>query len=130
MRKELLLVTAAIIKKRGRYLIAQRPRGKHLSGQWEFPGGIVEFGEDPEECLEREIKEELGINIKAKKIFDYSSFIYDNKRHIILIAFLCDFLSGKIRTIGIKDYKWVRPREMRSYKFCKADLLFVKKLQK
>lgn len=130
MKKELLLVTAAIIKKRGKYLITQRPEGKHLARKWEFPGGIVEFGEDPKRCLKREIKEELGINIKVNKVFDYSSFIYNNKRHIILLAFLCDFLSGKIRNIGIKDHKWAKPKEMDHYNFCKADTSFVKKIQK
>jgi len=129
MKKELLVVTAAIIKKKGKYLITQRPEGKHLARKWEFPGGIVEFGEDPKRCLKREIKEELGINIKIKELFDYSSFVYNNKRHIILLAFLCDFLSDKIKNIGIKNYKWVNPKEMNNYNFCKADILLIKKIK-
>src|SRR4030043_170443 len=127
MKKELLIVTAAIIKKKGKYLITQRPEGKHLARKWEFPGGIVEFGEDPKKCLRREIKEELGINIKVNKFFDYSSFIYNNKRHVILLAFLCDFVSRKIEKLGIRDYKWVTTKDMNNYNFCKADRPFIKK---
>ena len=128
MKKELLIVTAAIIKQHGKYLITQRPKGKHLAGKWEFPGGIVEFGEDPRKCLEREIKEELGIKIKAREVFGCSSFIYDRKRHIILLAFLCNFISGKVRNIEIRDYRWVLPKEMKKYNFCPADRTFLKKL--
>lgn len=128
MKKELLIVTAAIIKQYGKYLVTQRPKGKHLAGKWEFPGGIVEFGEDPRKCLEREIKEELGIKIKAREVFSCSSFIYGRKRHIILLAFLCNFISGKVRNIEIKDYRWVLPKEMKKYNFCPADRTIIKKL--
>lgn len=130
MKKKLLLVTAAIIKKNSRYLITQRPKEKHLGLKWEFPGGIVEFGEDPKDCLKREIKEELGINIKVKQMFDYSSFIYNNGRHIVLLSFLCDFVSGKIKKLGIKDYKWVISKNMNKYDFCEADIQFIRKLQR
>lgn len=124
------MVTAAIIKKRGKYFITQRPEGKHLAGKWEFPGGAVEFGEDPKRCLRREIKEEIGVNIKVNKFFDYSSFVYNKKRHIILLAFFCDFLSGKIKKLVIKNYRWVTPEDMINYNFCKADILFVKKIKR
>lgn len=130
MKKELLIVTAAIIKRRGRYLITQRLEGKHLAKKWEFPGGAIEFGEDPKRCLKREIKEEIDINIKVGKFFDYSSFVYDDQRHIILLAFLCDFLSGKIKNFVIRDYKWITSKEMTNYDFCKADIPFIKKIQK
>ncbi|WP_127015516.1 NUDIX domain-containing protein [Anoxybacter fermentans] len=56
----MIRVTAAIIEKDGKFLIARRKEG-HLSGMWEFPGGKIEEGESPEECLKREIFEELGI---------------------------------------------------------------------
>jgi hypothetical protein len=62
-----ILVTAAIIKNKGKYLITQRPKDKHNGLRWEFPGGKLNFGEEPRECLEREIQEELGIKIKAKE---------------------------------------------------------------
>ena len=58
-------VTAAVIRKNGRLLIAQRPLGGRLGGLWEFPGGKVEPGETLKQCLRREIKEELGVRIKV-----------------------------------------------------------------
>lgn len=59
-------VTAAIILKDNRVLIAQRAPGENLAGKWEFPGGKVEHGETPKECLKREISEELDVDIEAK----------------------------------------------------------------
>ena len=63
------LVTAAIIINNGKVLIAQRAEKQKLAGKWEFPGGKIEFGETPEECRKREIKEELGINIEVNDFF-------------------------------------------------------------
>ena len=56
-------VTAAILEKDGRIIIAQRKSSDHLSGKWEFPGGKIEAGESPEECLARELNEEFGIDV-------------------------------------------------------------------
>ena len=61
------VVAAAVIDRRGRVLIAQRPAGKHLAGMWEFPGGKVEAGETRTAALERELREELGIAIGAPR---------------------------------------------------------------
>ena len=60
-----LVVAAALIDADGRVLLAQRPKGKALEGLWEFPGGKVDAGEGPEDALIRELKEELGITVKA-----------------------------------------------------------------
>lgn len=54
-------VTAAVIEKDGRVLIAQRKTGDALAGKWEFPGGKLEPGETPEACLRRELREEFGV---------------------------------------------------------------------
>ncbi|EAX47152.1 NUDIX hydrolase [Thermosinus carboxydivorans Nor1] len=62
-------VTAAIIINDGKVLIAQRAENQKLAGKWEFPGGKIESGETPEECLIREINEELGINIEVNDFF-------------------------------------------------------------
>ncbi len=128
MDKYQLLVTAAIIEDKGKYLITQRPLGKHNGGRWEFPGGTVEFGEDLRSCLEREIDEELGIKIQALKPFEYSSHVYDERKHVVLLGFHCRYISGKIQRKEIADYKWVSPQEMKEYDITEADHPFVKKL--
>lgn len=64
-KRLLLVVACALVDADGRVLIAQRPEGKQLAGLWEFPGGKVEQGETPEDCLVRELREELGIETKT-----------------------------------------------------------------
>ena len=58
-----LIVTAAIVERDGTYLVTRRPRGVHLEGLWEFPGGKCDPGESHPQCLRREIQEELGIAV-------------------------------------------------------------------
>lgn len=125
-----LVVTAAIIEDKGKYLITQRPPEKHNGGRWEFPGGTLEFGEDLRSCLEREIDEELGIAVKANEPFEYSSHVYNEHRHVVLLGFHCSYLSGDIKKKEISDFKWVSPLEMKNYDITEADHPFVEKLLK
>jgi len=125
-----ILVMAAVIEKDGKFLITQRPEKLHNGLRWEFPGGKVDFGEDPRFTLEREIKEELNIEIEAKDIFELSSHVYDETKHIVLLACHCIYKSGEIKKQGIKDYKWVTPKQMLDYDITEADLPFIKKLLK
>jgi len=126
-----ILVTAAIIQDNGKYLVTQRPaNSSSRAKRWEFPGGKVDFGEDPKECLKREIYEELGIEILVGDLFGYSSHVYSDEKHVILFGFHCKYVSGKIRKHGIENYAWVTPEEMSNYDITEADLPFVKKLKK
>ncbi|MCA9477918.1 MAG: (deoxy)nucleoside triphosphate pyrophosphohydrolase [Nanoarchaeota archaeon] len=124
-----ILVTAAVIEDRGKFLITQRPADKHNGLRWEFPGGKVEHKEDPRVCLEREIDEELGIKIKADDILDVSSNVYGESKHIVLLGMHCTFLSGDIKKLDIADFAWVTPQEMDSYDITEADLPFIEKLK-
>ena len=65
----MIRVTAAVIEKNNKILIAQRKKEKHLGLKWEFPGGKIDDGESPESCLRRELKEEFGIETKQKTGF-------------------------------------------------------------
>lgn len=128
---ELILVVAAIIKKGGKYLITQRPDdGRANSGEWEFPGGKVKRGEHPAKCLEREIFEELGIVVKAIKLFGISSYVYQDGRHVVLIGFHCKHISGEIQNKDIINWTHVSPKKMKEYNISSTDLIFVERLKK
>jgi len=125
-----ILVTAAIIEKDGKFLITQRPDdGRHNANRWEFPGGKIDFGEEPRTSLKREIQEELGIEIEVGDIFECSSHVYDKIKQVILLGFYCKYISGEIQNLDIKSYKWVTAEEMKDYDISEADLPFIEKLK-
>lgn len=127
----LILVTAAIIEKDGKYLITQRLKdATSLPGLWEFPGGRVESGEELRDCLEREIFEELGIKIKAEDFFGRTSYIYNKNISIELWGFYCNHISGEIHHLEVQNHKAIYPNEMKDYDFCPADLVFIEKLKR
>ncbi len=122
-------VTAAVIRKNGRILIAQRPLGSRLGGLWEFPGGKVEHGESLKQCLHREIKEELGIRIKVGKQITSIDHAYTHFK-ITLHTFECEFVSGKPQALQVQDFKWVRMSELKKYAFAKTDLRIIEALKR
>ena len=122
-----IVVTAAIIRQDNLYLIAQRKKGSHQELKWEFPGGKVEKGEDPEDCLRREIHEELGLFIEIVDIFQVVSHNYGEK-HIILLCYMCKITGGEPRCIDCYDYKWLTLEEMPQYDFAPADIPVVERL--
>ncbi|MHB9095257.1 MAG: 8-oxo-dGTP diphosphatase MutT [Eubacteriales bacterium] len=126
---ETVVVTAAIIKNSGKFLIAQRKMGAHQEMKWEFPGGKVEKGEDPEACLKREIQEELNISIEVKDIYKVVSHNYETK-HIILLCYTCKITSGEPQAVDCQDFRWVKPGEMSRYEFATADIPVVRELCK
>jgi len=76
--KKIVKVTAAILEKDGRIIIALRKSSDHLSGKWEFPGGKIEPGETPEECLSRELKEEFDIDVTIGEHLGSNIHHYDH----------------------------------------------------
>ena len=99
-----IVVTAAIIiDENKRLFLAKRKQGDTLGGCWEFPGGKLEAGEKPDKCLEREIKEELDIEIKAAAPFNFSYFEYDEKK-ILLLAYLCEYKGGQARAVDCDGF--------------------------
>jgi A/G-specific adenine glycosylase len=113
-------VTAAVIRNKGKILITQRPEKGLLGGLWEFPGGKKEPGESLEQCLKREIQEELNIDIKVGERFIQVRHAYTHFR-ITLHCFFCRKLKGKILPIGVTDFLWVYPEELDRFPFPRAD---------
>ncbi len=121
--KRLLLVAAcALVDADGRVLLAQRPEGKQLAGLWEFPGGKVEPGETPEQCIIRELHEEIGIetDIPCLAPLTFASHSYDDF-HLLMPLFVCRRFRGIAQPREGQALKWVRPREMRDYPMPPAD---------
>lgn len=122
-------VTAGVIQDiNGRILIAKRNKNKHLGGSWEFVGGKVENEESFEECLLREVQEELGIKIEIEKYL--GSFPHDYEEFSInLHAFLARYHEGQIFLKDHEEFKWVRIIELNKYDFAPADLPIINKMQ-
>lgn len=122
-------VTAALIERGDKILIAQRKPGVHQELLWEFPGGKVQFGERPEEGLRREIQEELGLEIRVEQLFSVESHVYGD-RHILLLVYRCVPADAREpQPLDVGDFAWVTPAAMSAYTFAPADLPIVAKLQ-
>ncbi len=115
-------VATGIIRRRknGRVLIAQRPADKLLGGLWEFPGGKVEPDESLPDCLRREIREELGIEIEVGEQTMTLKHAYTHFK-ITLHVFEAKWVSGKAQAIEVADFKWALPRELAAYPMGKTD---------
>lgn len=121
-------VTAAIILKDSRVLIAQRATGENLAGKWEFPGGKIEHGETPQECLKREISEELDVDIEVSDFFGESIYAYHSGT-IKLMAFWCRWISGDFTLKVHSQIAWVNHHELDLYDFAPADIPLVEELK-
>lgn len=121
-------VTAAIILKDNSVLIAQRAPGDKLAGKWEFPGGKIEPRETPQECLKREIKEELDVDIEVLDFFAESIYTY-NSGKIRLMAFWCKWVSGDFTLKVHSNFAWVNHNDLALYDFAPADIPLVEKLK-
>lgn len=121
----MLLVTAAVIIKENRILITQRAKEDKLSLKWEFPGGKLEEGETPEECLKREITEELNLDIEILGFM--GSCIYDyGTREIKLMAYQAQIISGDLRLNVHHDAKWITLNELKDYDLAPADVELIR----
>jgi len=123
MSKPILLVAAAaLVDADGRVLICQRPEGKQLAGLWEFPGGKVEAGESPEDCLIRELNEELGITARRDCLaaFVFASHAYDDF-HLLMPLYLLRRWDGEVTRKEHKAMAWVKPARLFDYPMPPAD---------
>lgn len=115
-------IAAGLILYNGKVLIAQRKRGKDLALYWELPGGKLEQGETLEQCLKRELLEEMALPIEVDKFFMQS--VYDYQFGTFAInAFLAHSATDNIPMLSAHEqYKWIKPKEMVNYKFPPADI--------
>ena len=120
----MLRVAAAVIEREGRVLIARRAAGKAHAGLWEFPGGKVEPGETPEQCLSRELREELGVTCAIGERITTSTYA-DAGSAIELLAFRARHLTGAFVPTEHSELRWVPPSDLAAFAFSPADLAIV-----
>jgi 8-oxo-dGTP diphosphatase len=120
--KLLLVVACALVDADNRVLIAQRPQGKALAGLWEFPGGKLDPGERPEPALIRELKEELGIDVKEACLapLTFASHAYPDF-HLLMPLYVCRRWDGAVMSREGQALKWVRAGKLRDWPMPPAD---------
>ena len=118
----MITVVAALIEKDNKYLIARRSTGSEdVLGKWEFPGGKVEKDETEEKAIEREIKEEFEMDIKANKFLINNVCKYPTKT-IDLRLYECKYISGEFHLHDHSEYAFVSKDEIIKYDLCPADI--------
>lgn len=120
----MIQVAAAIMTDSGRVFIAKRKPPGRMPGMWEFPGGKIEKGETPEQCLKRELYEEFGIDVIVGRHVDTSIYPYDFYT-VELMAYRTRIISGDIKLNAHADMAWVKPENLGGYEFAPADIPFV-----
>jgi A/G-specific adenine glycosylase len=122
-------VTAGLIwNDNSRLLIAQRPLDGLLGGLWEFPGGKREPGETLEDCLRRELREELVIEVEVRELFTVVRHGFTHFK-ITLHAFTCRYVSGPPQAVGVRDWAWAALDELDVYTFGRADRAVIAELR-
>lgn len=117
-------VCCAIIENNGKILATRRGENMHLAGYWEFPGGKIESGENDEECIARESKEELNIDIAIITRLPNVEFTYPEKS-IRLIPFICNLVTDIIKLKDHSEFKWIEPHSWKQLKWAPADVIVI-----
>ena len=126
--RKFIEVSAALMFRGGKLLITQRHANAHLGGRWEFPGGKREPGETFQQCLVREIREELGVEIAVGELFEDISHTYPEKS-VHLKFFICQLLSGEPQPLDCAAVKWVDQAGLDAHEFPGADAQLLEKLK-
>ena len=127
-KKGIVRVTAAVLEKDGRIFIARRGAGDPLAGKWELPGGKVEKGESPEQCLARELREEFNLSVVVGECLGTSTYRYDHTA-IELLVYRVTWVRGTPTALVHAEFRWAAPGELKRYAFAPADIPFVTKLE-
>lgn len=122
-----LLVTAAIIPHDGKLLVTRRKADVPYPLLWEFPGGKVEQEEDPRDCIVREIREELAIEVDVAGIYDVIYYRYPELA-VLVLAYRCHWLRGEIINLDVAEHRWVLPCDIPKLELLPADFPLAEKI--
>ena len=122
-----LLVTAAIIEHGGKILLAQRKADAPYPLLWEFPGGKLEPMEDPRDCVIREVREELAIEVEAGQVYDVVYYRYP-ERTVLIVVYRCRWVGGEVRDLDVTAHCWAAPDELLTFPLLPADVPLAERL--
>jgi 8-oxo-dGTP diphosphatase len=125
---EIHVVAGAIADAEGRVLIAQRQRGRHMAGRWEFPGGKLAAGEEPYAGLQRELSEELGVTVRAARPLIRLRHHYPD-RQVFLDVWQVTAFDGEPQALESQALAWARPDELPQHDLIEADQAIVTALR-
>ncbi len=126
--RQCLEVSAGLVFRGGRLLVTQRHVRAHQGGLWEFPGGKREPGETFEQCLQRELREELGIEVEVEELVETIVHEYPEKT-VVLKFFRCLWLANEAQNLGCLDHRWIKLEELSQFDFPPADARLLEKLR-
>ena len=119
---------AVINNSQGQILIDRRKQSGEMGGLWEFPGGKIEPGETVEECIEREIKEELDIEIAVGDRLTTITHNYETFK-VTLYIHDCQYIGGEPQPLECEEILWVKPEQINQYQFPAANIQIVSLIQ-
>jgi len=119
-------VVAAVIERDGRILIGQRKRTGQHPLKWEFPGGKVEAGEEPEAAVVRELEEELAIRARVDREIMRYEYQYPGRAPILLIFYRVTEFAGEPESLDFEQIAWVARATLSDYDFLEGDAEFIR----
>ena len=128
MKKEIIKVTGAIINKGSSYLIGRRGPNEKSPGLWEFPGGKIEEGEDPKDCIKRELQEELNIDAEVGDLYTNYIYEYPEVSYDLYFYKITIFSGALVKSVHDK-IEWVKLDKFSNFNFLPGDRPVMKKLR-
>lgn len=122
-----LIVTAALLRKNSKILLTKRPANKPQGGFWEFPGGKLQQDETPQQALQRELREELDLEVKVGSIFEVVYHRYE-WGPVLILVYECQPCSEVIRNLEVAEHRWIAVAELSGYDVLPADRPIIDKL--
>ena len=120
-KKDYIEIGVAIIRKGGQVLVGKRPLNKLFGGRWEFPGGKIESLELPQECIAREIYEELGVVVNNLQLLTVQDHEYPDGKRFRLHFYFCEIAEGEPRALWHDEILWIEAGKLAEIDFLSAD---------
>lgn len=121
----MMVVTAGIILRGDTVLIAQRKKNDTMGGLWEFPGGGVDDGETPDDCIRRELMEELGIDTRPYALYDAMTASHGR---LVILFYLCEIVQGEPHGMENQHFTWCPLKDLSQYPFTPTDMFVADRL--